>query len=159
MVDNIRPFKPRTADTSYLDKILAAALYIGLGWLLRTSGAGEDGFNLFLLLGIFYWVFVQRKVIKTSYFFRYHYLQATLLFLFLFFALLILSVATGAIAALFELLGLSAVISGSGSELRQILALVVYYGYPILGVAQALPALLGKTPRLPLITANVMYYV
>lgn len=159
MRNNVHQFKPRTADFSATDKILAALIYLTLGWLLRTSGSGESGFNIFLLLGVFYWIFINRQVIKTSHFFRFHYLQATLLFLFLYFAILLLTIGTGTIEAFLNLTGLSSVLTNTGTDIKTLFYLLTYYGYPALGITQAIPAILGQSPRLPFITANVMYYV
>jgi len=158
-MNNIRHFKPKTADGSALSRILAILIYLGLAWALRINGVGEGGFNLFMILGVFYWVFIHRKVIHSTYFFRFHYLQGTLLFLFLYFSLLLLSIALGAVDSLFQLAGLAAISIEIIGQIQQGIGLIVYYGYPVIGIALALTALLGKTPRIPVITPNVMAYI
>ncbi len=158
MPTNVRPFRPKGGDVSPQDRLIIAALYLLLGWLLQGAATGEAGLMVFIALGIIYWVFIHRGALRVSYFFRFHFLQATLLFLLLFFALFLP-------VKILQLLGHAASIVNLGVVLEPVafitglISLVGRYIMLGAGISQAIFALLGKTPRLPVVTANVHYWV
>lgn len=158
MPSNVRPFRPKGSSAEHRDRLLAALLYLLLGWLLQGAATGDGGLLIFIALAILYWVFIHRGHLRVSYFFRFHFLQATLMFLLLYFALF-LSVQILQLAAHAARIVHLSVISEPVTLLTGIIVLAGRYIMLGAGISQAIFALLGKTPRLPVVTANVHYWV
>ena len=163
MTGNIRPFRPKTSAPTTKARVGALALYLGAGWLLfqQSLVSGQQGFSVFLLLGLIYWVFVRRHVVATSYFFRYHYLQATLAFL-LVFGLCMLSVivcqTVGSLLSLFNMPGLMPVTTLLLGTIPQYLDLAFKGLIAVIALSQGLAALAGKLPRLPVVSENAEFW-
>ena len=162
MRSNVRPFRPRTARPSpdgWVERLGAASLYLLLGFVMKDSLTSQIGLTLFFILGIVYWVFVARGTLKLPYFVRYHYLQATFLFLLLFLAAMLLGMLLELTTSGCELIGMTACVQGIQDQGVPMLRLGVYGVMLIAAISQAVPALLGKTPRLPVVTPNVTYWL
>ncbi len=154
MPTNIRSFKPRKREPEWAGRGLAAMVYLGLALCMP-----ELGFMLLLGMAIFYWVFIHRGVLKPSYFFRFHFLQATLLFLALAVAYAFLVAGLKFLAATLNLVGASDLLVYMNTAFPLYARRLVTYGCLLAGASQALVALLGKTPRIPYITANILYWI
>jgi len=163
MTGNIRPFRPKTTAPSAKARVGALVLYLGAGWLLfqQSLVSGQQGFSVFLLLGLIYWVFIRRHVIETSYFLRYHYLQATLAFL-LVFGLCMLSVivcqTAGSLLGLINMPSLTPVVTVLLGTVPQYLDLAFKGLIAVIALTQGGAALAGKLPRLPVVSENAEFW-
>ena len=160
MRSNVRPFRPRVAAApDWRARLSAVVIYLGLGAFLWYQMASDLPFGVFFLAGVFYAAFVHRGRVQWSYFLRYHFLQALMLFLMLYFGfylLLLLFELVAGLTALTPLIadakapmmlaGLSLMLAGKGL-------------FALAALSQALMAAIGKTPRIPVITPNVIYWV
>lgn len=163
MTGNIRPFRPKNNAPTTQARIGALALYLGAGWLLfqQSLVSGQQGFSVFLLLGLIYWVFIKRHVVATSYFFRYHYLQATLAFL-LVFGLCMLSVivcqTVGSLLSVLNVPSIMPVTTLLLGTIPQYLDLAFKGLIAAIALSQGLAALAGKLPRLPVVSDNAEFW-
>lgn len=155
---NIRPFPPRPSGNEIGPRLAAAATYFLLGYFLQNPANMDIGLNLIFLMGILYWAFVHQKRVSSPYFFRLHFLQALVLFLFLILLFKILLNTILFLNALLELFGTDPWLTSGLSEALLIIPAVltvVFYGS---GIVLALTALLGKSFRIPLVTDNARYW-
>lgn len=155
---NVYQFKPRNTQPTVKSRLFAVAMYGLLGYLLYNTPVAQTDFTLFVVLGLVYWVFIRRHVIETSYFLRYHYLQATFLFLLMYGATYLLLMLFYFGTSLLDLLHLSGSLGSTLVYAPATVNLVYAYAVLALGISQAVLAGLGQTPRLPVITPNVIYW-
>ncbi len=157
MVDNVRQFRPRQPEASPKARLFSVALALGIGWLLYNSGLQQDSFNVFVLLGILYWVFIRRHAIETSYFTRNHYLHTTMGQLFIFICGLLVITLVSTLHSLLGILPLTGLetallaVANSTQLAYQVLT-------ALLAVILAVHAAQGKTTRIPVISASVEYW-
>ncbi len=157
MVNNVRPFRPRQPEASPKARLFSVAFALGIGWLLYSTGLQEGNFNLFVLLGILYWVFIRRHAIETSYFTRNHYLHTTMgqLFIFICGLLVITLVSTlNSLLGVLPLPGLATTLLALANSTQ--LAYQVLSA--LLAIILAVHGLQGKTTRIPVISASAEYW-
>jgi hypothetical protein len=156
---NVRPFPSKRASSSessesWPARILAASAYLILGFLFRSNP--ENGLSVLMILGLLYWAFIHHRRLQTEYFTRLHMLQAFMLFFFLF---LVSRLSIALVKTVLSLMGLlDWILPLNLFSLFNIgpFASILAWGFSQLmigvGLIMGLQALLGKTPRLPVIT-------
>lgn len=158
MMANVYQFKPRNTGPTPAARLFSAALYAALGYLLYRTPVTQTDFTLFAVLGLLYWVFIRRHVVETSYFLRFHYLQATFLFLMLYGVTYLVMMLFFFGASVLNLLSLDSVLGSLVQDAPMILNIAYSYAVLALGLSQAILSSLGQSPRLPIITQNVIYW-
>lgn len=155
---NVYQFKPRNTQPTAKSRLFSVAMYGLLGYLLYNTPVTQTDFTLFVVLGLLYWVFIRRHVVETSYFLRYHYLQATFMFLLIYGCTYLLLMLFYFGASVLDLAQLSRVLGDTVVYAPSAINLVYSYAVLALGVSQAALAGMGQTPRLPVVTPNVIYW-
>lgn len=153
---NVRPFPGSKPGSDWIFRILAALFYGFLAWVMRQSGEGS--LTLLMVLALLYWAFVHQKRQATPYFFRYHLLQAMILFLFLMLAFRILQGASMLLYAAMNLLQLGGVLAGPIGWVTGMLALIEPGVFLGMAVWMGIAALMGKTPSIRFVSENVRHW-
>ncbi|MBK8189969.1 MAG: hypothetical protein IPK79_05910 [Vampirovibrionales bacterium] len=159
MRSNVRPFPPRAAaGLDWRDRLGAVGFYLAFGALVFFQMGSGLPLNLFFLAAIFYGAFIHRGRLKWSYFLRFHFLQGCMLFFLLYWSISL-------ILLLGKLVIASAAIFPVSLDFRQaVMTALIYSALAFQGIValtsvfQAALALGGKTPRMPVVTSNVVFW-
>jgi hypothetical protein len=155
---NVRPFSPRnprpSSPSAVTERLISLVVYAVLGYFLRNPL--QTSFNVYLILGILYWAFVQQRRHAVPGFIRYHLLQAILMHLFLMLGTQIFLAASNFLVSTVGLFGLSVVPWGDMLRNYGLMAAVLLS--VVLSAWMMVAALLGRTPSIPLVSQQVRYW-
>ena len=146
---------PFQMQTEWPHRLVAALFYAAFYFVIPTIF--NLPFLMFLILGIFYWAAIHHRRIPTTYFIRYHLLQALLGFLFICLSgSLYLAVAQVLVSGL-DIFGLGDIflilLSSPFLSAAHLLIMIAVIGY------SATMCLLGKMHKLPLVSDMVDRWV
>ena len=156
MRSNVRPFKRPDSSSPFQERVLAAVCYGAMAWLMTMVAV--DRFLVIMLLGVLYYAFVKRGTLSVPYFVRFHYLQSLVLCMLVYCTLLLLNHSVMLLESLFALIGITQYIQVAFSPLLLGVHYLNLFGLLVIGLSQVVVALFGKTPRIPLVTPNVLYW-